>query len=512
MRMRLSRISIGARVFTVIALAAPILAYNRSRGALVALGLLCLVWLATSVAERRSDLAPYTPLIEAAAVGAIAGASIDITTGFLLALALPPFIAAIRLGPRGCILAVCAELATVVLTTFIAIGPKPDDSQVLSIFSWTMAGLGFGLVGSVIHAGLERERAGLAPYLDAQHLIKQLLDLSDDLSSGLDVATLSGTVLSAVGDTVPTTASGLYLPRGEVLIPLAAQTLDRTDQSGLSLAEELAVTALTRGETVIDAGGFAFKVGDAAVFAGILPLRSTFGSQDLERLVGRIRRDLRTQIVQLDTALLFADFRDSASADVRKRLAREMHDGVAQDIASLGYLVDVLAARPADEKQAQQFAMLRGRITSIVAEVRQSVLTLRTSIGEAESLGTAIGAVARHLSESSQIPIHVTLDEHATRLRPEVEAELFRIAQEAMNNAIKHAQCNSIDVHCRVHAPEALITVTDDGRGLQKGRSDSHGLKIMRERARLVGAEISIGDRPEGGLAVAVEISHQDNR
>ncbi len=210
--------------------------------------------------------------------------------------------------------------------------------------------------------------------------------------------------------------------------------------------------------------------------------------------------------MQLDTALLFSDFRDAASADVRKRLAREMHDGVAQDIASLGYLVDALAARPADEKQAKAFGVLRERITKIVAEVRQSVLTLRTSIGESESLGTAIGHVARHLSESSRIPIAVTLDEHATRLRPEVEAELFRIAQEAMNNAIKHAECTTISVHCEVKAPAAQITVTDDGRGMQKARSDSHGLKIMRERARLVGASLDIDDKAEGGLVVTVRI------
>ncbi len=81
-------------------------------------------------------------------------------------------------------------------------------------------------------------------------------------------------------------------------------------------------------------------------------------------------------------------------------------------------------------------------------------MNLRTSIGEAESLGAAISNVARHLSESSGIPIRVRLDEQPQRLRPpEVEAELFRIAQEAMNNAVKHARATSIDVRCQVYAP-----------------------------------------------------------
>ena len=176
-----------------------------------------------------------------------------------------------------------------------------------------------------------------------------------------------------------------------------------------------------------------------------------------------------------------------------------MHDGVAQDIASLGYLVDALAIRATDPEQAARIDVLRERISAVVGEVRRSVLTLRTETSDqSESLGSAIGAVARNLTEVSGVPIHVTLDERATRLRPEVEAELFRISQEAMTNAVRHARPSRVDVHCLVHAPEARITVTDDGRGLQAARSDSHGLQIMRERALLINAALAIDPRPRG--------------
>ena len=63
-----------------------------------------------------------------------------------------------------------------------------------------------------------------------------------------------------------------------------------------------------------------------------------------------------------------------------------MHDGVAQDIASLGYLVDALAAKPASPEQADRPALLRDRITQVVAEVRRSVVSLRTNIGRARAL------------------------------------------------------------------------------------------------------------------------------
>lgn len=497
-----ARITIGARLFTLVALGGPVLWY-REKETLYALLAVGVVWFVAALAEQRRALARVSPLVEASLLGVVCGLAIRDSQAILLALALPPFVAAVLGGLRASLLALSAALAAVVGTALLYHQGLTAE-QSFATFTWGMAGLGLGMIGSFLHATVQRETDQLAPYLDAQRLIRRLLDLSSDLSSGLDVTTLAGEVISDVGDRIPSAGLAMYVPRGEVLVPLVSRSVDGTR---LLEAEELAVESWARSEPIVHELAFAFPIGESVVVAGVLSPSAELDLPVVERTILTLPFELRSKSVQLDTALLFSDFRDSASADVRKRLAREMHDGVAQDIASLGYLVDALAARPADDKQAKAFAMLRERITKIVAEVRQSVLTLRTSIGESESLGVAIGSVARHLSESSRIPIQVTLDEHSTRLRPEVEAELFRITQEAMNNAIKHAQCSTIEVNCQVHAPSALITIADDGRGLQAARTDSHGLKIMRERARLVGADLTIDDGPDGGLVVAVRIS-----
>ena len=116
----------------------------------------------------------------------------------------------------------------------------------------------------------------------------------------------------------------------------------------------------------------------------------------------------------------------------------------------------------------------------MVAEVRRSVLSLRTRSARARAWARRIGSIARHLSEASGIPIQVTVDEHTDRLRPEVEAELLRIAQEAMNNAVKHSQAIADRGALPGRPPAARIIVRDDGRGLQAARTDSHGLKIMQ--------------------------------
>ncbi|WP_134767507.1 histidine kinase [Nocardioides sp. 1609] len=499
------RVALVARCFMLVVLGANVLLtsddlFDRSDG-LLALAALATIWATATLAEGRPELRQLSPVVEGAAVGIVCGVSVTPFTTILLALVLPPFVAALLGGPRIGALALVATLTAVVFGALTVVGPL-TDTQSLAIFTWGLAGLGFGLIGAFVHVNARATPDLLAPYRDAQRLLRQLINLSDDLSSGLEVTTLAGTVLEEVGDAVPTESLVLYAPRGDVLVPLAARQhgVDSTD------TESVSALAWTGRETVLRDRAFALPVGDSTVLGGVVPPGAAREPTELRRTLDALRGRLAPTAVQLDTAVLFADFRDAASADVRKRLAREMHDGVAQDIASLGYLVDALAAAPANEKQGRQLAVLRDRITAVVAEVRQSVLTLRTSIGEAESLGTAIGGVARHLSDASRIPIQVTLDEQAARLRPEVEAELFRIAQEAMNNAVKHARCTVIEVHCEVHAPDALITVSDDGRGLQPGRADSHGLEIMRERARLIGAELAIDNRPEGGLRVAVRV------
>jgi signal transduction histidine kinase len=500
-----ARIVLGARLLALVAIGAPVLWYRES-SALLALVAVSLVWALCTLAERSAELVRVAALLDAAAVGLASGQIVQDSQAILLVLALPAFAAAVLGGARRSLVALLVELVAFVLSVLVAYQGFTAD-QTLATFTAGMAALGLGLIGTFVHAALAPTDADHAPYLDAQRLIRQLLDLSDDLSSGLDVTTLAGEVMAAVGDALPTAGLAVYVPRGEVLVPLVSRTPDgpggRTD---LLDVEMLAAEAWARAEPLTEHRAFAFPVGQSAVVGGVLSASAGLGADEVARTTARLRTELRTKAVQLDTAVLFADFRDTASADVRRRLAREMHDGVAQDIASLGYVVDARAARPASEQQREQLEMLRERISRIVAEVRQSVLTLRTSIGESESLGAAIGAVARHLSEASQIPIQVRLDEHATRLRPDVESELFRIAQEAMNNAIKHAECTSIEVTCTVYAPDALITVVDDGRGLQQARSDSHGMKIMRERARLVGGRLTVEDRPDGGLAVAVQI------
>lgn len=172
----------------------------------------------------------------------------------------------------------------------------------------------------------------------------------------------------------------------------------------------------------------------------------------------------------------------------------------------MGYLVDAMTV-DAPPQLADDLVRLRATITSVVGEVRRSVTTLRTQAGSQESLGAGVAMLARHLSDSADVPITVTVDETTERLRHEVEAELLRIAQEAMTNAVKHAHPSHIEVECRVAAPAATLTIRDNGTGLGAARPDSHGLTIMAERAALIGADLTVRANSSGGTTVEVSLA-----
>lgn len=494
-----------ARLFALVAIAVPVL-WQRESQALIGLAALGGIWVYQSVTATRRELElSLSPPTEAASVGVVAGVTTgyagveaDYATAILAALVVPPLYATAVAGYRLMLKTALIELVAVSAIALMWSGEALPAVVQVSIFTWIMAGVGLSLIAGVTFAG-ERIRDPLAPYREAQHLLKQLLDLSGSLSSGLDVTSLGGAMLSEISDQVPNRGLVLYVPRGDRLTPVASTV--ELSEGDAAACETLARDARQRNQALQVGQGFAFLASDQAVIAGLLAADSTT-VPDLHGLSERVTADA----VKLDAALLFTQFRDTATADERQRLAREMHDGVAQDIASLGYLIDAIAARPADEKQAKALGMLRDRVSKIVAEVRRSVMNLRTSIGESESLGAAISAIARHQSEASGIPIRVRLDEQPQRLRPEVEAELFRITQEALNNAVKHSRATSIDVRCQVYPPEARITISDDGVGLQQARDDSHGLKIMNERARMIGADLVVRDNASRGLTVSVAL------
>ncbi|WP_101524126.1 sensor histidine kinase [Nocardioides houyundeii] len=495
----------GSRAFVLLAVGVSIL-WSREVDALGGLFSLATTWVAASWLMRTATPVMLACLAEACLMGMIAGLFYDVAPALLAGLAVPPFVHGLVRSVRGVTESLAAQ--TIAMAAVMALrSDAPSVSQVADIFTWVVTGLGLGLVASFFVSTLPQDDSSAA-YREARLLITELNDLSAKLQGGLDPMSMGGTILEEVSEELPLEVVVLHVQRDSVLLPLvtrsSADGVDSDDN------DEMANAVWHDGKPRVLGNDVAFQVTSsgtpiAVVTGRLAPHVDPDPTQVIAQLDALATR-LAPKALRLDTAQLFTAFRDAAMSDERRRLAREMHDGVAQDIASMGYVVDALigsAASPAQEAALQQ---LRAMITSVVGEVRRSVMTLRTQAGSSESLGAAIATLARHLSDVSGIPIKVTVDERTSRLRHEVEAELLRIAQEAMNNAVKHSAAQLIDVHCRVQAPAAEIVVSDDGQGLQTGRHDSHGLSIMKERAALIGGILEVSSSPVRGTRVSVRL------
>ena len=496
----------GARAFVLLALGAPVLWAREVHGIL---GLLALigVWLAVSLGVRTRLPLALICLVEALVVGLICGIAFAQAPALLAALAVPPFAHGLWRGARGVAASLSAE--AIGLVVVIGLGQAaPTADQMADVFTWLVTGFGLGLVASFLGSLTDDDPDSSAPYREARLLIRELLDLSGQLSGGLDPTSMGGAILEEVGSELPVQRAVLYVCRDEALIALASHS--SSEELEPAVTDELADAAWAEDSVQVVGHDFAFPLTTSGVTIAVVSGRLAAGlDPELLGLTKQLRSlaaRLEPIALRLDTAQLFAEFRDSATTDERRRLAREMHDGPAQDIASMGYIVDALISTAPTPEHEAALHQLRSMITSVVGEVRHSVMTLRTQAGSSESLGAAIAALARHLSDVSGMPISVTADERTSRLRHEVEAELLRIAQEAMNNAVRHSGATAIDVQCRVHAPSAEIVITDDGRGMQPGRHDSHGLSIMRERAALIGGVLDVGPAEGRGTRVSVRV------
>ena len=224
-------------------------------------------------------------------------------------------------------------------------------------------------------------------------------------------------------------------------------------------------------------------------------------------------REVDEHALRLDAALTFDEIRTIATMEERHRLAREIHDGVAQEIASLGYAVDDLSADATSDAQRRKLNTLRSELSRVVSELRLSIFDLRSEVSA--GLGSALSDYVREVGARSGMTVHMTLDVAPTRLRGEVETELFRIAQEAITNARKHSSAANLWIDCRIQPPAARISVRDDGGGLGKGRDDSYGIKIMRERAERINATLEVASRPDQrgpfGTCVTVTVGPQES-
>jgi two-component system, NarL family, sensor kinase len=192
----------------------------------------------------------------------------------------------------------------------------------------------------------------------------------------------------------------------------------------------------------------------------------------------------------------------------RRRLALEIHDGISQRLISLWYRLQAAGGAAGNQELlVQELDAAKELTTAALEETRRAIAGLRPSVLDDLGLGPSLESLAKTVTGPE-----VDLDVAPCRLPTHVEMALYRIAQEALQNVVKHAGAERVSVRLSATIGGAVrLVVEDDGRGFVPGEagksnSVSYGMVGMRERAELVGARLNVTSIPGEGTRVQVEV------
>lgn len=212
--------------------------------------------------------------------------------------------------------------------------------------------------------------------------------------------------------------------------------------------------------------------------------------------------------IAVERARLFERSAEVGAVEERNRLAREIHDTLAQGLTAVSLQLesaDALLEAQADPARIRQMVQQALALTRAnLEEARRSVLDLRAAPLAGRTLVEALAALA----EAASLPVDLLVTGGSQPLSPRVEIGLYRLAQEAMNNACQHAQASQIVVKLVATPQLVTLTVEDDGRGFELADvpDGRFGLVGLNERVKLLNGRFHIESTPGKGTRVEAEL------
>lgn len=220
-------------------------------------------------------------------------------------------------------------------------------------------------------------------------------------------------------------------------------------------------------------------------------------------------------VIAVKHGLMTSQLQSLSVTEERARIAREMHDGLAQVLGYMNLQVQTLDAYLQQgklDKLHVKLDQMREAVQVAHADVREKILSLRTTLSNEKGVIPAIAEYLEEFGIQAQIETHFSNQvEGELDLASLAEVQLVCILQEALTNVRKHAQARSVSVvvtkKCQAEDAFILLVVQDDGAGfVDEGHKRSFGLQIMRERAQSVGGSLEVRSRPGEGTRVACRI------
>lgn len=201
----------------------------------------------------------------------------------------------------------------------------------------------------------------------------------------------------------------------------------------------------------------------------------------------------------------------SAGDRERAHIARELHDSAAQSLAALVYQLSAMErelgeAQIADPGVAERLASIKEMASAVLEEVRLLAHTVHPRVLDDLGLPAALKKLAREVERSTGVAVSVTAEDEARTVPATLASVLYRVAQESVNNAVRHGAPANVTLTLRLAASEVSLEVEDNGRGFDadaaERRRPGMGLFTMRERVALVNGQFHIASRPGHGTRI----------
>lgn len=195
--------------------------------------------------------------------------------------------------------------------------------------------------------------------------------------------------------------------------------------------------------------------------------------------------------------------------DERRQLARQLHDNLGSSMTALTMHLGLLAQQVPEGKARERASQMKQLLAAIIDTNRQMQLALWNDKLEFLGVKAALSELASQFADDHGIAAHASMPDEDPHFSREQGVLLLRCAEEGLRNIVDHAQATEADVILDDDGDQAMLTVRDNGAGPPGdpfGTPSCHGLRMLRERARLLGGTLTLSPRPEGGAALTLTL------
>lgn len=389
-------------------------------------------------------------------------------------LLIPAYHAGSRFARKGAFAAALLGLAVALATSWQLKHLSSAEAQL--IFLASLLAILFGLLGAWSRV---LEPLEMAPSTDiaaeASLLLRRLHELADTLDTGFDAPGSAEMALQDLSNQMRAARSAILVGYGDdPAVPLAIRGADRTPwpdpmepDSVLAQAWHHGVPTLSQwNDDLVARSVIVVPLHDGdgnrlGLMVADRPLVTPFTEDDLAAAGAVASR----HAANIDLSVLFAGLRERAGLEERERLAREMHDGIAQEMVALGFGIDAVRrnARGQNSPLAEELDALRVDVSRVLADLRLHIGDLRIAVRPDTGLGAMIGARLQNFGSSSGVTTRMHLSETGFRLPAHTEVLIYRLFLRMLADARHSLNAESVEVRLNVAAPRVELWMSHDG-------------------------------------------------